>query len=220
MSDTEQLLQQLDGLLAEFKGLRTSGKYSDMSDHPDEIRQSLVTRAVAAVHRIAGSTSTYAADIEQIRGKDPHLHRHAAHVLGVAQALRQDLAAGFLMTYRELIHADMLGDVLSVAQELLDAKYKDAAAVTAGAALEGHLRNLCRKHGIDVEDQYGKPKRLDRMNSELATAGVFGKLDQKGITAWAGLRNKAAHGDYGEYEAAQVALMLEGVSDFMRRRPA
>jgi len=55
------------------------------------------------------------------------------------------------------------------------------------------------------------------MNAELASVGAYNKLDQKGVTAWLDLRNKAAHGHYAEYTGEQVGNMLLGVQEFMRR---
>ena len=43
------------------------------------------------------------------------------------------------------------------------------------------------------------------------------KLDQKNVTAWLDLRNKAAHGNYGEYNQQQVEFMLHAVTEFMTR---
>ncbi len=34
------------------------------------------------------------------------------------------------------------------------------------------------------------------MNTELYKAGVYGKLDNKNVTAWLDLQNKAAHAQY------------------------
>ena len=35
-----------------------------------------------------------------------------------------------------------------------------------------------------------------------------------------GVRNHAAHGKYDPYDASQVAVMLQGVTDFLIRLPA
>ena len=51
----------------------------------------------------------------------------------------------------------------------------------------------------------------------LHRGGVYSKLDQKNVTAWLDLRNKAAHGKYAEYQIEQVALMLDGVRNFVTR---
>ena len=108
---------------------------------------------------------------------------------------------------------------------LLDQGHKDAAAVICGGELEKHLRKLCVYNGVDVLLTPGsggepRPKKAEQLNAELASINVYGKLDQKNITSWLDLRNKAAHGDYHEYNAEQVSLMIQSVREFVTRYPA
>ena len=89
-----------------------------------------------------------------------------------------------------------------------------------GSVLEEHLRQLCSKNGISIEEnKVGKlvPKKVDLLNSELTAAGIYNKLDQKNVTAWLDLRNKAAHGKYTEFNIQQVELMYQAVTEFMTR---
>ena len=106
---------------------------------------------------------------------------------------------------------------------ILSRLLKDAAAVIAGGTLEAHLRQLCAKHGIDVEVSTSKgirPKRADTMNADLAKESVYSKLDQKNVTAWLDLRNKAAHGKYTEYAESQVSIFVTALRDFINRNSA
>ncbi len=114
----------------------------------------------------------------------------------------------------------MFGDFLEMADHLLSGGFKDAAAVIAGSTLEGHLRQLAEKVGIPSTDAEGHPMKADRLNADLVKDGAYEKTDQKAITAWLGLRNDAAHGDYEKYEAGQVGPMIAGIRDFIRRKPA
>jgi hypothetical protein len=82
--------------------------------------------------------------------------------------------------------------------------------------LEQHLRKLCIRHGVATEVG-GKSKKADTINSELALKNVYGKLEQKSVTAWLDLRNKAAHAEYGTYDADKVKILLLGVRDFTHR---
>jgi hypothetical protein len=143
---------------------------------------------------------------------------------GLLAALRADYAADRLRTVSELVHADLFDDFLEMATHLLDQNYKDAAAVTAGAVLEEHLRKLCGRHSVPTTflDNSGKvqPKRLDAMNADLAKAGVYNTIEQKDITTQAGIRNAAAHGKYGEYDVDQVQRMIVAVRSLIARHPA
>ena len=86
--------------------------------------------------------------------------------------------------------------------------------------MEEHLRQLCQRNGIDTQVQTAtevRPKKADRLNADLATADVYSKLDQKAVTMWLDLRNKAAHGHYGEYNSEQVRAMISAATEFMAR---
>ena len=139
---------------------------------------------------------------------------------GILSAAREELAGGWLTTTKGLISAEIFSDFLEMAQHLLAEGYKDPAAVMAGSVLEEHLRQLCQKHGIPTETtKQGRPqpKKADALNSDLVKKGVYNRLDQKNVTAWLDLRNKAAHGKYEDYTKEQVSLMLQSLSDFMVR---
>jgi hypothetical protein len=135
-------------------------------------------------------------------------------------AIRSEMEGGWLISVKGLLRAEIFSDFLEMSDHLLSEGYKDASAVMIGGVLENHLRQLCRNNGIDPEikkDTKEIPKKADQLNSELATAEVYNKLDQKTVTGWLDLRNKAAHGHYDQYTKEQVETMLNGVSEFASR---
>jgi hypothetical protein len=139
---------------------------------------------------------------------------------GILKAAKDEINKGWFVTVKGIISAEIFSDFLEMADYLLSEGYKDAAAVMFGSVLEEHLRQLCNKHGIPIEIiKNGKkePKKAATLNDELAGKSVYNKLDQKQVTAWLDLRNKAAHGKYNGYEKEQVELMHQGVMDFMSR---
>jgi hypothetical protein len=142
--------------------------------------------------------------------------------IGILTASKEELEGGWLTTTKGLLSAEIFSDFLEMAEHLLAEDYKDAAAVIVGSVLEERLRQLAEKHGIDVaREKAGRrvPKKADLLNAELVKAGAYNKLDQKNVTAWLDLRNKAAHGHYDEYSRSQVELMHQSVLDFMARVP-
>jgi hypothetical protein len=120
----------------------------------------------------------------------------------------------------ELIHAEVFSDLIGMAHELQTSGYKDAAAVITGSVLEDHLRKLAAKGGLEVEKGDGSPKKADALNAELTAAGIYNGLEQKSVTAWLDLRNKAAHGHYDDYDQQQVAALIRDVREFLIRHPA
>lgn len=141
--------------------------------------------------------------------------------IGILQAAREELESGWFQTTKGLVSAEIFSDFIEMASYLLDEGYKDPAAVIIGSVLEEQLRQLCNKPKIPIEITKSSgqkvAKKADKMNSDLAKANIYGNLDQKSVTAWLDLRNKAAHGKYDEYTREQVALMLQGVTDFLAR---
>ncbi|MCB9149813.1 MAG: hypothetical protein H6641_13745 [Caldilineaceae bacterium] len=138
--------------------------------------------------------------------------------MGILNAIRSEIEGDWLCTVKGVITAEVFADFVEMAEHLLDAGYQDPAAVMCGGVLEEHLRQLCIKNGIEVVKGDKKvPHKADTLNAELAKNEVYSKLDQKSVTAWLDLRNKAAHGHYGEYTEDQVRNMLNAVTEFMAR---
>jgi len=179
--------------------------------------------AQAAIEQISDSNSVYARDAREIMDADDGYDCQVEPIAGVVKALRAGVEAGYLQGITELVHGELFADFLDMANHLLDEEYKDPAAVIAGAALETHLRQLCGKQEIQIEVNTTtgiRAKKANQMNADLAKASVYGKLDQKNVTAWLDLRNKAAHGKFNEYTKEQVEVMLLGIKEFIARNPA
>jgi len=221
----EHFTQQIDAVLAYRQVMRKKGEHEDLSGLPSWEYERIKTMALAAIQQIAGADSVYAQQANDAsKPKNPEGNYQSYRtVIGILESLHEALAADYLDTAAELIHASVFADFLEMSQHLLDEGYKDASAVITGSSLEAHLRQLCSKHGIDtiITTSSGlKPKKADRMNADLTKAKVYSELDQKNVTAWLDLRNKAAHGEYEKYNPDQVGLLISGVQDFITRNAA
>jgi len=170
--------------------------------------------------------NTFGKDHPFYKEFDKTVHEiYIAHVekgRGILKAVKQEIDGGWIFTVKGLVSAEIFSDFLEMSEYLLKEGhgYKDASAVMIGSVLEEHLRQLCNKNSIPVEitkDGKPVPKKADLLNSELGAADIYNKLDQKSITSWLDLRNKAAHGKYTEYTKEQVELMYQGVSNFISR---
>jgi len=229
----EQLLADIDSVLSQYSTFEEFHKKvppaldtSGYAKAPPSIISRVNTLFDAAINRLAPPNSAYKKQYDLIRRKYALKQPSDAieSLAGVLQALRDDYEADRVSTFQELVHSELFSDMLEAAEYLLGETYKDPAAVMAGGVLEQHLRELCRKHGVDLTfiNSKGdtKPKMTETMNTDLAKKSAYGKIEQKQVTAWAGIRNAAAHGEYGKYDENQVRQMVRGIRDFISKYPA
>lgn len=227
MNDKEKIfIEQIEDIIDTFeKNGAVLQKDPDLSLEGEILANNLNTRILAVIMRITGTNSEYYRQaIDTL--SNTNINYPMARLLrlfGVVTGLYNDLKAGYLKSLSELFHAEIFSDYIEMAEYLLEEGYKVPAAVITGSTLEEHLRKLCIKNVIDIERIKGGktvPKKADTLNSELAKQKVYSKLEQKNITAWLDLRNKAAHGQYSEYDNSQVKQMITGVRDFFIRNHA
>lgn len=177
--------------------------------------------ALSFIERLYGSGHSHYKEFDS--STNSYHPNHARSGISILESIRDEIGGDWLFSVRGLITAEVFSDFIEMANHLSENGYKDPAAVIAGSVLEEHLRQLCYTSGIDVEfSSKGdvKPKKADRLNSELSSADVYSKLDQKAITMWLDVRNKAAHGQFDEYNDSQVSGMISGIVEFMARVPA
>ena len=118
METQDRLIAQLDDVIAEFSTLRKRSKYDDVSDLPEMEVTTFVSRAEAAIIRVAGRPSSYAEQSDRVfkaGGYPGHLARALA---GILVSLRTDVTAGYTKSQRELLHAELFADFLEMAQHL------------------------------------------------------------------------------------------------------
>jgi len=133
------------------------------------------------------------------------------HMGAVFFAAREDFEGGYLNSIRNLVQAELAGNEIDQATELLKSGYFAAAAVVAGVVLETTLRSLSEKRGLPVGS-------MDRMNADLAKAGEYNVLVQKRLTPLAAVRNSAAHGKLAEYTNDDVKNLISEVERFVAER--
>lgn len=218
----QALIGKADHMLANVQQDPEYAKSKEKYDMVDPFE--FVQFRIASLHFIETTlgkdTQYHNAFWHQCQASSPH---HVKIGKAVLEELKSELNSSWLWTTHGIATAEVYADFLEMADELLDAGYKDAAAVMIGSVLEEHLRRLCKRNGIATtyeKDGKTSAKKAEAMNSELASTGVYSKLDQIWVTAALDLRNKAAHGHYGEYDKDQVrAILLQSTTNFLQRQP-
>lgn len=214
-TEVNDLASSGSSLLRTIQSLRSSMNGEDLI-----IVTTWVTRLGQLIRRLYGEKSqhfhSYSSALSTHNFYNLHSdwNSHFSQMVGVARAIKHDLDNGLLVHFKALVQADVFADFLEMGEYLLQEGYKDAAAVIIGSVLEDGLRKIAEANGIPLALTSGKPMTIEPLNVELAKHEVYSKLVQKQITSWAHIRNKAAHGEFGEYNKEQVQMMLLFVQDF------
>ena len=120
-------------------------------------------------------------------------------------------------SYQRIAQVETVNDFLEQAQNLLNENsiHPASPTIVIGAALEEFLRTWLEEEG---EDFTGKPKGINIYTNLLKSKDLIDKQDVKDLTAWAGLRNEAAHGHFDSVnDRLRIKIMLEGVNLFIRK---
>lgn len=165
-------------------------------------------KAKALIANVCGETSQHFKMFEKYESSSMSSLSNLRQAMAVFDAARDDFEGGYLTSLHDLVRADVFESELEQASELLKSKYPVAAAVIAGVVLETAIRDLCTHNQI----QHGK---LDRMNVDLAKAGVYNGIVQKRITHLAAVRNSAAHGNETEFKTYDVKAMIDEIEQFL-----
>lgn len=219
------LVRRVDELIALGKQVQAT-QYREGDEYVDYyyVRDGSMTgfrsACLSFIERVFGRDHSHYSQF--IAKTSHHFYDDSERAIAILEAIRSEVQGGWLFEIKNLVAAELFSDFLEQAEHLLTQGYKDAAAVMIGSVLEEHLRQLCIRNAIDthdLKDEKTIPRKVDRLNAELAKAGVYTALDAKQITAWLGLRNSAAHGEYSAYSREQVQNLASGVLNFILRVP-
>lgn len=215
-SINEKIIQEISELVKNGKKYNSEAETAGTHLGGEKVAEitEWVTRVGQLIRKIYGENSQHyeayfaATSVQGFYNLHSNNYRHISQVLGVALAIQSDIKNGTLDDITRIAQADLFSDFLEMAEHLLEEGYKDAAAVIIGSVLEDNLRKLCVKNAIPTSNAAGKNLTMDPLNILLSSKGIYSKGMQKQITSWAHIRNKAAHGEYSEYDSQQVKIML------------
>ena len=221
MIDNKKLLERVDELIALANRSIASGHHTSYGVWVDRtVFNELRSASLSFIALTYGTEHPYYSEFD--KGVESIDVDDSKKAVGILTAIRNEIAGGWLTTVRGLIAAEFFADFLEMADHLREQGYKDPAAVLAGSVLEEHLRQLAGRNGVAItENKNGKDvyRKADSLNADLTKATAYNVLEQKSVTSWLDLRNKAAHGHYGEYTGQQVEQMVDGIRGFMTRHP-
>ena len=215
MTVDELIAKKFKTLLDEGKGLlqRSGWDGRDYQNSVDDVAyMRFRTEALNLIKRACGEDSDHYEQMKTLaEDKQTALNSYYfKDCYGVLEAASRDYEGGMIFRVRAMVAAEVLDDFLEQAEHLFEQGFHVPAASLAGAVLEDTLRKLSEAKGISVPDKTS----IDKLNAELAKAGIYDKLVLKRITAIADVRNNADHGHFDKFKKEDVEDMLKWVCRF------
>jgi hypothetical protein len=201
--------KQFDDLTNGLARVLATKHSTEMGDGiSEEIFNEWAISVLSLLQRVFGEKSVQFIKFNESYNKFHGWAYEADPCIGIFKSAKSDFKSGYIYKLEMLVSAEVISDVIDQAKILQTSRYKDAACIVVGVALESSLKKLCKSKSI-------AEGKMDKMNADLAKAGIYNVGMQKQITAWADLRNNAAHGNWTVYKAEDVDAMINGIERFM-----
>jgi ribosomal protein L12E/L44/L45/RPP1/RPP2 len=194
---------RIDSLLINGQSLAT-GDANDQTGTAEQLAECVgwLVSAQNIVHLLCkSSTDAYRLKIDQIVKKEHGwmVHRAVGTVSEILRNLLIDVDAGLLVSISNQARAEVFDDFLDHADAYLSVGRKNEAGAIAGVVFEDSLRRICREVGISEKDV-----NLDSLISALKAKGELTAIKGKRAAAAAGLRSKATHAQWDEFDEDDV----------------
>lgn len=131
-------------------------------------------------------------------------------VNGLLRAAKVDWESGLLRTLEFVVAAQTLDSFLDHAKDFQEAGQKNEAAILASVVLEDTLKKIAVANGIAT----GK-LTIDPIVDELTKKGVFNSVKAKRVKAMGGVRNKALHADWDDFDLRDVKSLIDGTRELV-----
>jgi hypothetical protein len=179
------------------------------------------TNCVTLLDNIIPANSIHRSTVDHFRtlaNKPDALEFGISFLKSIQNDLENEFLGNLYMEIEAELSADYLGQAEFLLTEGTSGKHEHIpAAVLAGAVLEKNLKTLCQQQTppIDIVNDKGKSLMLNALIDSLKKRNVFNEVQAKQLRAWADIRNSAAHGDFEDFTKDQVAIMLNGIQNFI-----
>jgi hypothetical protein len=216
-------IQRFEELIEEFsmdiftKRVQKRGYYGDIYYiYPEEIHdkiQGWLMKCENVISLVFGKKSIQVQRFLDVLNdtKISELDQKTYRIKGLLDADLDDLKNGFLLGQEFIIANEVFDSVLEEAKFFIfEQKNKDIGAILLRIVLEDSIKRIGKKEGIDTET-----KKVSVINDELKTKNHFIQTVWRQNQAWLDIGNKAAHGDFSEYDLAQVENFYNGLVNFL-----
>ena len=132
--------------------------------------------------------------------------------LGILKSVQKRFESS-LFDIKQLLQADLFDSELDASKELNKKGFVRGAGAIAGVVLEGHLKDVCNNHKIQVKK---KNPTINDLNQLLKDNEVIETADWRKIQRLTDLRNLCDHRKESEPTTGKVSELIEGVEKVIK----
>jgi hypothetical protein len=133
-------------------------------------------------------------------------------MLGLLRSAAAEWKAGLLRKIEHMVAAATFDDFLDQAVGYHKGGMKVEAAVLASAVFEDAIKRIADKNGILTKDRTADP-----LIDELVVNCVFNAIKAKRAKVYAGVRNKALHAAWDDFDLKDVGSLITGVGEIVEQ---
>lgn len=220
--------KRIDGLLDEIKEIRKYGNYvvrgEDGTTTTSEGYHHFFRFCISSINlieKLCGIDSifydSFPKNIEEKLYKgttDGHIRYLISTSENVLIAIKNELESGLLLQQEKLYAKDIMRSIKDEAEALLNAGYKDAAAVYCRVMIESSIKKICDYNNIS----YNKKTKLNTLLDNLKEKKIINTPEWRQFKAWIDIGNAGAHGNFNDFDYNQVSLMLKGIDNILNNK--
>lgn len=129
---------------------------------------------------------------------------------GLLSTLKSDISFNLLISLESQAAAEIYGDFITLAKQLIDEGHKDSAVVLACGALEDSLKKYAIANSIDAYDM-----DLSAVVNSLKAGGLLKGAQAGVVQSYVQLRNKAFHAQFDKIQLPEVSSLVAFVELFL-----
>jgi uncharacterized protein YutE (UPF0331/DUF86 family) len=202
----ERLLARLDELIRTGPALADKGTGQDLSSAEAGRCLAWFTQARHVVHSLCPlAQNAYRVEIdrwaEQAAKYPITADTKVSYAIPILQALRTEIEHGLLAMVVDSVRGEAFDVMLDHAEEYHRHGSKEGSGVLVSAIFEDTIRRIAERNDSSRD-------KIDQAIDALKAAGVLTPVKANRCEAAAGLRNKALHAKWAEYDLKDVGSVI------------
>lgn len=129
---------------------------------------------------------------------------------GLLASANEEWKRGILKDIQYIVAAETFDDFLDHASDYHKSNKKVESSILASSVLEDTIKKIALKNNI-----LSKGISLEPLIESIINADIFTSVKGKRVKAYSGIRNKALHAEWDEFDIRDIGEMIKGIRELI-----